>query len=290
MSRMTWFALGLLALTMASCQMAGRISDTAVELFEGDMVARVGNHRLLRKELENYIPQGVTPEDSAALAGQYIHAWAENLLLLDMAERQLSDEEKDLTQELEEYRRTLLKYRYRQLYINQRLDTLITDAELERYYKDHPDKCILERPVIKARYLIIPANARVLKTLMKKMSSEDDMEVLEADSLAFTTAIKYVDASDTWMDALALASELGTDCRALLASIKNGFAQVKDESGILRLAYIVDMVPQGKTAPEEFCAERIRDIILNTRKHSLTTQLEQDLLEDARRNNKFVIY
>ncbi len=290
MSRMTWFALGLLALTMASCQMAGRISDTAVELFEGDMVARVGNHRLLRKELENYIPQGVTPEDSAALAGQYIHAWAENLLLLDMAERQLSDEEKDLTQELEEYRRTLLKYRYRQLYINQRLDTLITDAELERYYKDHPDKCILERPVIKARYLIIPANARVLKTLMKKMSSEDDMEVLEADSLAFTTAIKYVDASDTWMDALALASELGTDCRALLASIKNGFAQVKDESGILRLAYIVDMVPEGKPAPLACCADRLRDLILSARKHELETALEQDLLKDALRNKKLVIY
>lgn len=290
MSRMTWFALGLLALTMASCQMAGRISDTAVELFEGDMVARVGNHRLLRKELENYIPQGVTPEDSAALAGQYIHAWAENLLLLDMAERQLSDEEKDLTQELEEYRRTLLKYRYRQLYINQRLDTLITDAELERYYKDHPDKCILERPVIKARYLIIPANARVLKTLMKKMSSEDDMEVLEADSLAFTTAIKYVDASDTWMDALALASELGTDCRALLASIKNGFAQVNDESGILRLAYIVDMVPEGKPAPLACCADRLRDLILSARKHELETALEQDLLKDALRNKKLVIY
>ena len=290
MSRMTWFALGLLALSMASCQMAGRISDTAVELFEGDMVARVGNHRLLRKELENYIPQGVTPEDSAALAGQYIHAWAENLLLLDMAERQLSDEEKDLTQELEEYRRTLLKYRYRQLYINQRLDTLITDAELERYYKDHPDKCILERPVIKARYLIIPANARVLKTLMKKMSSEDDMEVLEADSLAFTTAIKYVDASDTWMDALALASELGTDCRALLASIKNGFAQVKDESGILRLAYIVDMVPEGKPAPLACCADRLRDLILSARKHELETALEQDLLKDALRNKKLVIY
>lgn len=290
MSRMTWFALGLLALTMASCQMAGRISDTAVELFEGDMVARVGNHRLLRKELENYIPQGVTPEDSAALAGQYIHAWAENLLLLDMAERQLSDEEKDLTQELEEYRRTLLKYRYRQLYINQRLDTLITDAELERYYKDHPDKCILERPVIKARYLIIPANARVLKTLMRKMSSEDDMEVLEADSLAFTTAIKYVDASDTWMDALALASELGTDCRALLASIKNGFAQVKDESGILRLAYIVDMVPEGKPAPLACCADRLRDLILSARKHELETALEQDLLKDALRNKKLVIY
>lgn len=287
---MKWLTMGLLALIMASCQMAGRISDTAVELFEGDMVARVGNHRLLRKELENYIPQGVTPQDSAALAGQYIHAWAENLLLLDMAEKQLSDEEKDLTQELEEYRRTLLKYRYRQLYISQRLDTLITDAELERYYKDHPDKCILERPVVKARYLIIPANAKVLKTLMKKMSSEDDMEVLEADSLASTTAIKYVDAADTWMDALALATELGTDCRALLSSIKNGFAQVKDESGILRLAYIVDMVPEGKPAPLACCADRLRDLILSARKHELEAALEQDLLKDALRNKKLVIY
>ena len=287
---MKWLTLGLMALALASCQMATRISDTAVELFEGEMVARVGNHRLLRKELENYIPQGVTPEDSAALSAQYIHAWAENLLLLDMAEQQLSDQEKDLTQELEEYRRTLLKFRYRQLYISQRLDTLITDAELERYYRAHPEKCTLERPVIKARYMIIPANARALKTLMKKMSSEDDMEVLEAENLAFTTAIKYVDAADTWMDALALANELGTDCRALLSSIKNGFAQVKDESGILRLAYIVEMVPEGKPAPLECCADELRDLILSARKHELETALEQDLLKDALRNKKLVIY
>ena len=92
------------------------------------------------------------------------------------------------------------------------------------------------------------------------------------------------------MDALALASELGTDCRALLASIKNGFAQVKDESGILRLAYIVDMVPEGKPAPLACCADRLRDLILSARKHELETALEQDLLKDALRNKKLVIY
>jgi len=164
MKKTMWLILGLLALMAVSCNMATRISDTAVELFEGDLVARVGNHRLHRKELENYIPQGVSPEDSVALAGQYIRAWAENLLLLDMAERQLSEEEKDLSAEMEEYRRTLLKYRYRQLYINQRLDTLVTDAELERYYKDHPDNFKLERPVIKSRYMVIPADSKALRT------------------------------------------------------------------------------------------------------------------------------
>lgn len=290
MKKTMWLILGLLALMAVSCNMATRISDTAVELFEGDLVARVGNHRLHRKELENYIPQGVSPEDSVALAGQYIRAWAENLLLLDMAERQLSEEEKDLSAEMEEYRRTLLKYRYRQLYINQRLDTLVTDAELERYYKDHPDNFKLERPVIKSRYMVIPADSKALKTLMKKMSSEDDTEVLEADSLAFTVAIKYVDSADTWMDALTLAGELGTDYRSLLSSIKNGFAQVKDDAGNLKVAYIVEMVPEGKPAPLECCETRARDLILSARKHELETALEQDLLKDAFRNKKFVIY
>lgn len=290
MKKFKWLLLGLLALSGLSCKMVDQISDTASELLEGDLVARVGNHRLHRKELESYIPAGVSPEDSAALATSYINAWAQNLLLLDMAEEQLSDDEKDVSQELEQYRRTLLKYRYEQLYINQRLDTLVTDGEMERFYKDHPDKFKLDRPVAKARYMVIPADSRNLKTLRKKISSEDDSEVLEADSIAFTAAIKYVDSSDTWMDVLTIAQDLGTDYRTLMGSVKNAFAEVKDDGGNLKIAYFVELVPEGSPAPLEFCQDRVRDIILSNRKHELETRLEQDLLKDAFRNRKFVIY
>ena len=285
-----WLFIGLSSLALISCKMVGRLTDTANELFKGEVVARVGDHRLHRSQLESYIPAGVSSEDSVGLAQQYIRAWAEDLLLLDMADEQLSKEEKDVSEELESYRRALLKYRYEQLYINQRLDTLVTEEEMNAYYKANPDKFILERPVVKARYMIVPADSRSLKQLRKLMSSDDDSEILEAESLAYTAAIKYGDSSDTWMDAITLAQELGTDYRSLLGAIKNQFAELPDESGNLRIAYIVDIVQQGKTAPEDFCTERIRDIILNTRKRALTAGLEQDLLEDARRNNKFVIY
>lgn len=285
-----WLFIGLASLALLSCKMVDRLSDTATELFKGEVVARVGEHRLHRSQLESYIPAGVSSEDSVGLAQQYIRAWAEDLLLLDMADEQLSKEEKDVSEELESYRRALLKYRYEQLYINQRLDTLVTDEEVEAYYKANPDKFILDRPVVKARYMIIPADSHSLKEIRALMSSDEDSDVLEAENLAYTAAIKYGDSSDTWMDAITLAQELGTDYQSLLASIKNQFAELPDNAGNLRIAYIVDIVPQGKTAPGEFCAERIRDIILNTRKHALTTTLEQDLLEDARRNNRFVIY
>jgi nitrate/nitrite-specific signal transduction histidine kinase len=92
------------------------------------------------------------------------------------------------------------------------------------------------------------------------------------------------------MDIITLAQELGTDYQTLSASIKNQFAELPDDSGNLRIAYIADIVLQGKTAPEEYCTERIRDIILNTRKHNLTVNLEESLLDEALKNNNFVIY
>ena len=285
-----WVLILAVALSAMSCKMVRELSETAAQMRNGEVVARVGKHRLHRSDLAKFIPAGVSPEDSAGLAQRYINAWAEELLMLDMAQEQLSKEQKDVSAELEEYRRSLLKYRYEQLYINQRLDTLVTDAEVSAYYKANTDKFKLDRPVIKARILIIPADSRSLRVIRQKMSSDDDYDAIQADSLAFTTAIKYVDSSDRWMDAITVAQEMGVDYSSLLSSIRNSFAEITDEAGILHLAYIVDMVPGGKTAPLEYCTDRIKDIILSARKHSLETSLEKNLLEDALQNRKFVIY
>lgn len=282
--------IGALILSAVSCKMVGQIQETATELFRGEVVAKVGDHKLFRSQLDNYIPGGVSASDSAALARQYINAWAEDLLLLDMAEEQLSEADKDVSAELERYRQTLLKYRYEQLYVDQRLDTLITDEEITRYYNENPGRFKLDRPVVKARYMIIPADTRSLKALRKQMASDDDAELAKADSLAQSVALKYVDASDSWMDIITLAQELGTDYRSLLSVLKHQEAELPDDAGNLRIAYIVEMVPEGKTAPLEYCTQRIRDLILSARKHQVEVELEQNLLEDALRNNKFVIY
>ena len=130
-----WLLIVLIALAGVSCKMVRELSDTGAVLAHGEVIARVGKHRLHRSELEKFIPSGVSPEDSTGLAQRYIKAWAEELIMLDMAEKQLSVKEKDLTEELEQYRRSLLTYRYQQKYINQRLDTLVTDDEIEAYYK-----------------------------------------------------------------------------------------------------------------------------------------------------------
>ena len=64
----------LIVLLATSCQLVHRVSDSAAELFGDEVVARVGEHKLQKSELEAYIPAGVSSEDSLALARQYINA------------------------------------------------------------------------------------------------------------------------------------------------------------------------------------------------------------------------
>ena len=271
-----------LLLTLSSCNFISSF------IHDDEVVARVGNEKLYLSELSSYIPDTVSPEDSTNLAMQYITSWARDLLYLNLAENQLSKAEQDVSSELEDYRRSLLRYRYEQLYVNDRLDTLITDAQIESYYKEHEDYFKLQRPILKVRFLDIMSDSPNADLIIRCMSSDDYSEVLAADSLAYQSALRYFDKSDVWMDAAVLAREFSTDYVTMLSSLSDSFIRI-EQDGRLRIAFVLDIRRSG-IAPVEYASAQIRDNILSDRKHRLLKSLEQDLLKDALEKKKLVIY
>ena len=275
--------LGIVLPMFMSCKAISEFFDS------GEIVAEAGSAKLKREDLDKVIPSGVSPEDSARLAKQFINTWALDQLFLERAQQQLSKAEMDVTKELESYRRSLLKFRYEQLYINERLDTSVTDDEVQEYYEIHKDRFVLQRPVVKARFISIAADSPVLKTIKKKMSSDEAEDVLEADSLAFSSAYRFATWNDAWIDASTLAREFGQESASVLASMKKGWVERTDTSGISDIAYISEITPKGELSPIEYSAPFIKDMIISARKQSLITALERDLLDDARVNGQFVI-
>jgi hypothetical protein len=256
----------------------------------GEVVAEVGSEKLYRSDLDAIMPKGISQEDSVYLAKQYINTWAAELVFLGIAEEQLSKTEKDVTKELEDYRKSLLKYRYEQLYVNERLDTAVTDELVEEYYNSHQEKFILARPLVKARFLSISDESPAKDQIRKRMSSDEVEDLVEADSLAYSSAYKFTTWSDEWVDVTVLAREFPLDYETMLSQVRNRWIEKVDTLGVARLAYISDMMKKGEVAPIEYSAPVIRDIIISTRKQTLISTLEQDLLNDARENGKFVIY
>ena len=259
-------------------------------LHDDEAVAQVGQVKLYRSELDKVIPKGVSPEDSTRLAQQYINTWASDMVFVNIAEEQLSKAEKDVTKELEDYRKSLLKYRYEQLYVNERLDTSVTDDMVEEYYNSHQDKFILERPVVKARYLNISADSPNLEPIRRRMSSDDASDLVEADSIAYISAMQFATWDNRWIDIVMLSREFEMDYAAMIAMMKKGWVEQKDTLGNIHLAYVNDIIMDGQPAPVEYSAPVIKDMIISARKQNLVLNLEQDLLKDARENGKFVIY
>ena len=259
-------------------------------LSNDEVVAQVGQDKLYRSDIDKVIPKGISAEDSTRLAGMYINSWASDHVYLSIAEQQLSKSELDVTKELEDYRKSLLKYRYEQLYVNERLDTSVTQENIEEYYLAHQDKFVLERPIVKARYLNIDKESPSLKPIRKRMSSSDVNDLVEADSLAFSSALKFTTWEDRWIDVSVLAREYASDYQQLLAKMNKGWIESVDTVGYMKLTYVSEMMAKGQVAPVEYCSENIRDIIISARKQNLILNLERDLLEDARKDGKFVIY
>ena len=274
----------LLLLTAVSCEMASSL------VHDDQPVARVGKENLYRSEIEGRIPGMMSPEDSAGFAERYIRLWAMDRLYADVAEKQLSKSELDVSAELESYRRSLLRYRYEQRYLNDRLDTLISDRQISDYYEAHEADFTLREPLMKIRFVDIMKDSPDLDEILALMSSDGHGDLARADSLARVSALRYFDNSGSWMSASDLARYFGTSASEMLDAMDEDMIIIEPENrGDILAAYVCDMVESG-TAPLEYCTPVIRDIILSNRKHELLAALERDLLDEALDSKQFVIF
>ena len=272
-------------LTMfSSCRAISRL------LHGDEVVAQVYDATLFRSDLDKVIPAGLPEEDSIRLANQYIRSWALEHVFIGVAEQQLSKEEKDVAQELETYRRSLLKYRYEQLYVNERLDTAVSESMVHKYYEDNADQFVLKRPIVKARFLSISSQSPMLEQIRKKMPSTELADMVEVDSLAYSSALKYMTWDGKWVDINNLSLEFGLDNATLLSNKRGNWIEVTDSVGLTSLAYISAFKDKGEMAPIEYSTPSIKDKIVSVRKQELVNSLEQNLLEDARQNGKFKTY
>ena len=105
-------------------------------------VARIGQEVLYESDIVRLMPEGVSSADSATMVSRYINTWALGRLMLLKAEEQLSKAERDVTAEVEEFRSTLLGFRFEKRWIEERLDTTVTLEEARLYYEEHPSSSI----------------------------------------------------------------------------------------------------------------------------------------------------
>ncbi|MBN1113024.1 MAG: hypothetical protein JXA53_08945 [Bacteroidales bacterium] len=267
---------GLAVLFFTACQQTN--SDEAI--------AKLGEKTLYKKDIANLVPKNTTKEDSIIITKKYINKWLINQLLTATAEKNLSAEEQDITKELEETKSSLLIYKYRQKYINQKIDTVVKADEIKEYYDQNTASFSLSEDIIKCVFIQIKNNITETDRIKKLYRSEKEDDIKELDEICLQYATKYDFFNEDWISLRTVNSNLPT--KASVTS-KNSFIEQAD-STFLYFVDIKDFMKKGELSPLNFVQDDIRSIIIEKRKLQLLKNLENNIYKDAVKHNKFTIF
>ncbi len=265
---------------------------TEEEEIKGTPVAQVGENYLYKEELTELLPPNYSQEDSTNIVKRYVDNWIEKKLLLKEAESKSGIDQKELQERLEDYKYQLLVHTYKQNYVNEYLDTLVTDPQISSYYEENKANFELKQPIVRAYFVKVKLNtpSTQLDELRKSMRSnleqnEEETEKLKSYSYGF--AASYFLQDDKWLPISELVANTPFDRNLLLQ--KNKFVESEDKEYYYFLK-INDFKIQDQISPLEYVKNQIVSIILNKRKVDLQKELETKVMERAKENKDYKIF
>lgn len=241
-------------------------------------------------DVEGLVPQGTTKKDSLVLIQSFIENWIKNQLLIQKAEENLTREQKDFTKQLEDYRNSLIIFRYESELIRQNLDTNVTDREIESYYFSNQKNFELKDNILQVLYVKVESTypkTRIVRKLVKSALQED------RDSLAYfciRNALDFEIVDDNWItfDEFRQRVPISTYNPEVWLS-NNKFVQINKDS-YTYYVHILDYRLSEGVSPLDFERENIRSVILNNRKKQLIKTMHREIYDQAVADNIIEYY
>ncbi len=253
-------------------------------------VAEVGEKKLFISDISSVVPTGTSREDSTIIADDYIRKWVKKELLIQKAEENLNQEQKDLSQELEDYRNSLIIYKYKNELIKQRMDTVVTIDQIEEYYNNHQENFNLGQNIVKAIFIMVPqeyANPEQIKSLCSDTSVEGLNELRE---YCLQYAKGFDIFIDNWIDFEAVLKNIPEEIGDPNEFLKRNSVIEFNDADYYYLVSIHDYKLKNEVAPIDYMSNNIRNLILNQRKIDFLKQMEENVYTEGIRQNKFKIY
>jgi len=253
-------------------------------------VARVGENYLYESDVNSLITKGMSKDDSVIVVRNYIDDWIRKQLMLEKAELNLTAESIELEKLINDYRSSLLIFKYQQELINQKLDTIVSSEEIDAYYNEYSANFILTHNIVKVLFIKLSKEAPEILNVKQwyKSSSEESFSKLE--NHCYQYASKFDNFNDDWMPFDYLLAEIPIVLDDQERFLKyQRYIETEDDM-YYYLVKINDYRLKSSVQPLEYATAKIKNIILNKRKFTLIQELENSVYNEALSHNKFTIY
>ena len=222
---------------------------------------------------------GMSTEDSARVAEQYIYQWAINLLEYDVAKDKLN---KDIERMVEDYRRSLYIHEYEQYLIAQRMSKEVEDTIIKEFYDLHSHHFVLREAIVKGVLLVVPNGAPNMDLLRKNIQHPEEEENIEwIEKFAYQYAAGYELFLDDWKTVSQIILRMPFEKDDLNKQLK-ATRQIELQDSInAYLLQVTDLYQANQPMPIEYARPEIEKIMLAQRQVNFIQQERIGLYEKA---------
>lgn len=272
----------ILLLVISSCH--NKIEQNA------EIIATVYGKNLYKTDLESISFEGINYNDSVVRARAFIDKWINNQLLLRQAENNLDQKQLDFTKRLEDYRNSLVINKYETELIKQNLDTEVTDDQILEYYNANSGEFRLNRNIVRIATVSIPKDSNKKWVITKLMRDYDSLMVDSISSLADKYADSYDMNIERWYDFEEIIDMYNLKVDNQEMFLKGNEFMTINQGDLSTMIRFCEYRLIGEDSPCELQSDRIKYIILSSRKKQLLEKLYDDLYEKALKERAFEIY
>ncbi len=276
------FVICLLALVATSC------FETSNE--KGLLVAKCYDKKLYESDLSGVTTSEMSPADSIERVNNFVNNWITQQILLHQAEHSLDNDQLDFSKELNTYRNSLVVYAFETQIIEQKLDTVVSDNEIEQYYELNKDNFHLRHDMVRVAYAVVNSSSKSIKKIHELLSDRDTLMIQEFNDMAEKEAVLFSSEIDSWVcleDFLSLIPIEIYNSQSFFK--KNKFVSFEDDDKTIMIRF-EDYLLQDDVSPLEVEFDNIRSLILLKRKQELIRQMNTDLYNQAIKENAFEVY
>jgi hypothetical protein len=211
--------------------------------------------------------------------------------MLVKAEKEVELDNQEIERKIADYRYSLMIYELEKNYLQKHLDTIVTEEQIQKYYKDNPANFELKQNIVQGSLVSLPKGTPDIDKARKLMKQNNESSKEELKNYCYRYASTYIISDSTWMDFESLISN--TPFREMPNKTQflkqNTFAENTDEEG----TYLLDIDNYkiaSQTSPLSFVRNQVQDVILNQRRTALIRSLEQQVYKEAKEKNKIKVH
>lgn len=271
----------LIALNLASCSKINK-----KETDNRQTIARVDTIFLYKEDIIKLLPKNYLKKDSVLLVNNLINSWAKKEVLLNKARLNLKKESPKINELVKKYKEDLLINRYREVVVHQNSDTLVSQDEIDKFYKENKEILKLNENLLMLKFIQADKNIinrKEIETLFKSNNKEDTQTLidkeLEFKSFYFNDSI-WIKFKDV-LESIPLLEK---------KDLKKPGILIKEDDSSFYLIKINKVLKRNNISPKSYVTPTVKQMILHTRKLQLLKEIERTLLNDANKKGIYEIY